>query len=623
MDVQPIENHGIIGDLHTAALVGMDGAIDFMCFPRFDSPSLFAALLDSGRGGRFQIAPATAGDFRPRQFYFPDTNMLLTRFLSEDGVAEISDFMPIHHLGHRHDLVRRVKVVRGEIPLRMVCAPRFDYGRAEHRVEQRQQEVVFASKGKDGTAVRLRASVPMRLQGGDAVAEFKLRAGQSECFILEQAQAGEPSPSARVHYASESFKETMNFWQRWVGRSRYRGRWREMVDRAALTLKLLTSQQFGSIVAAPTFGLPEEIGGGGNWDYRYTWIRDASFTLCALMRLGYTGEAAAFMGWIEDRCRSRTAAGPLQVVYGIDGRRRLPERELARWPGYQGSTPVRIGNAAYRQLQLDIYGELLDSVYIYDKYGEPISHDFWMDLVRLVDWVCRHWQQPDHSIWEARGGRRRYLYSQVLCWVAIDRAIRLASHRSFPAPLRRWQAVRDEIYWNVHRQFWDPKARAFVPYQGAKTLDASSLLLPLVKFISPSDPRWRSHLAAVERALVEDSLVHRNKTLAARKNGSAGREGTFSMCSFWYVECLARGGDLKQARFIFEKALGYANHLGLYSEELGLRGEHLGNFPQAFTHLALISAAFTPDRRLSGAIEDWSFEERRLQQIEAKPGAHH
>jgi len=601
MDAQPIENHGIIGDLHTAALVSMDGAIDFMCFPRFDSPTIFAALLDMEKGGYFQIAPAQPDCFRHKQVYFPDTNMLLTRFVSDDGVAEISDFMPIRHLGHAHDLVRRVKVVRGEMALRMVCAPRFDYGRARHGVEKRKKEVLFASKGKDRTTVRLRSTVPIRVREGDAVAEFKLGAGQSASFILEAVLEGEESPSRQADYTSESFKETMNFWLQWVGRSHYQGRWREMVSRAALTLKLLTSQPFGSIVAAPTFGLPEEIGGTRNWDYRYTWIRDASFTLYALMRLGYTAEAAAFMRWIEDRSRGRTPSGPLQVVYGIDGRARLPETELSHFAGYQRSGPVRIGNAASGQLQLDIYGELLDSVYIYDKYGEPLSYDFWMNLVRLVNWVCAHWRRPDDSIWEVRGGRREFLYSRVLCWVAVDRGIRLARRRSFPAPLDRWQRVRDRIYHEVYHQFWNPKLSAFVQHKGAQAVDASSLLMPLVKFISPTDPRWCSHLDTIESTLVEDSLVYRYNVLAGSQDGLPGKEGTFSMCSFWYVECLARAGDLKQARFIFEKALGFANHLGLYGEELGLRGEHLGNFPQAFTHLALISAACNLDRRLTAA----------------------
>jgi GH15 family glucan-1,4-alpha-glucosidase len=598
MDAQPIENHGVIGDLHTAALVGMDGSVDFMCFPRFDSPSVFAALLDPNRG-QFQIAPAQADDFRPKQLYFPDTNVLLTRFLSRDGVAEISDFMPIQQMGRCQGLVRRVKVVRGEITLRVLCAPRFDYGRASHTVEKRGNEVVFASQGKDRTALRLRPSIPLRIQGGDAVTEFTLRTEQTASFILETAAAGVDSPSVNASYTSESFKETMNYWLEWISRSQYRGRWREMVNRAALTLKLLTSEQFGSIVAAPTFGLPEEVGGTRNWDYRYTWIRDASFTLYALMRLGYTDEARAFMGWIEKRCQEEAAAGPLQVVYGIDGNHHLPETQLRGFAGYRGSRPVRVGNGAAQQLQLDIYGELLDSVYIYNKHGEPISYDFWMNLVRLVNWVCTHCQKPDDSIWEVRGGPRRFLYSRVLCWVAIDRALRIAANRSFPAPLERWRRVRDQLYKEVYHDFWDPKLHAFVQFKGAKTVDASSLLMPLVKFIGPTDPRWRSHLATVEKALVEDSLVYRYNVLAGSQDGLPGKEGTFSMCSFWYVECLARAEDLKQARFIFEKALGYANHLGLYSEELGLRGEQLGNFPQAFTHLALISAASNLDWRLT------------------------
>ncbi len=604
MQSQPIENHGIIGDLHTAALVGMDGSIDFMCFPRFDSLSIFAALLDPANGGYFQIAPAQPDGFRHKQLYFPDTNMLLTRFLSDGGVAEISDFMPIEHLGHCHDLVRRVKVVRGQIALRMVCAPRFDYGRAKHTVEKRPHETLFVSQGRDGTALRLRASVPVRIKDGDAVAEFTLRAGENASFILEEAREGMESPAAQPNYTTESFKETMNFWQRWVARSHYRGRWREMVNRSALTLKLLTSQQFGSLVAAPTFGLPEEAGGPRNWDYRYTWIRDASFTLYALMRLGYTEEAAAFMRWVEDRCREETPTGPLQIMYRLDGNRHLKETSLPHFTGYQNSVPVRIGNGAAGQLQLDIYGELLDSVSIYNQHCEPISYDFWMNLVRLVDWVCDHWQQPDEGIWEVRGGRRRFLYSRVLCWVAIDRGIRLALDRSFPAPLERWRRVRDKIYQVIYHKFWDEKLRAFVQYRGAKTVDASSLLMPMLKFISPKDPRWCSHMATVERALVEDSLVYRYNTLNSAQDGLTGREGTFSMCSFWYAECLARAGNLKQARFVLEKAFGYANHLGLYSEELGMRGEQLGNFPQAFTHLALVSAACNLDWQLSARKED-------------------
>jgi GH15 family glucan-1,4-alpha-glucosidase len=361
---------------------------------------------------------------------------------------------------------------------------------------------------------------------------------------------------------------------------------------------LLTSARYGSIVAAPTFGLPEHVGGERNWDYRYTWIRDASFTLYALLRLGYTTEATAFMRWIEERCGELNSDGSLQIMYGIDGRHNLEEIELTHLEGYRGSKPVRIGNGAFNQRQLDIYGELMDSVYLYNKYGQPIGYDLWKNLVRLIDWVCKNWHLPDEGIWEVRGGQREFLYSRLMCWVALDRGIRLALKRSFPAPLERWLRVRDAIYHEIMTSFWDKGQKAFVQYKGSQTLDASSLLMPLVKFVSPTDPRWLSTLAAIERELVDDSLVFRYKGDAAA-DGLKGEEGTFSMCSFWYVECLARAGDLDKSRFFFEKMLGYANHLGLYAEELGPRGEHLGNFPQAFTHLALISSAYYLDRELA------------------------
>ncbi len=599
MNYLPIENYGVIGDLNTVALVSTEGSIDFMCLPRFDSPTIFASLLDREKGGFFQIAPAS-GDFKRRQRYLPDTNILLTRFLGGDGVAAVSDFMPVQQLGRRQSLVRRVKVVRGEMRFRMVCAPKFDYGRAKHVVEKvSSNQIVFSPEKSSQPALRLSCGVAARVENGTASAEFKLRSGQSTAFVLENATAGEEPPPANPAYVSEAFKETMNYWLSWIGRSQYRGRWREMVNRSALTLKLLTSRPHGSIVAAPTFGLPENIGGERNWDYRYTWIRDASFTLNALMRLGYTQEAAAFIDWIEKRCRELRPGKPLQAMYRIDGSPELPEKILAHFEGYRRSRPVRIGNGACKQLQLDIYGELLDSVHIYDKHGGPISYDFWMNLTKLVEWVCRNWRRPDEGIWEVRGGRRQFLYSRVLCWVALDRGIQIALRRSFPAPLARWHRIRDEIYRDIYGHFWNPKLKAFVQYRGATTMDASALLMPLVNIISASDPRWRSTLAGIESALVEDSLVYRYRTPNAATDGLHGSEGTFSMCSFWYVECLARAGDLKQARFIFEKALGYANHLGLYAEQLGPCGEHLGNFPQALSHIALISAAWTLDQLLS------------------------
>ncbi len=607
MSYQPIENYGVIGNLETVALVGMDASIDFLCLPHFDSPSVFAALLDEHQGGHFQIAPVVADEFRRKQIYLPDTNILLTRFLAGEGVAEVSDFMPLEHLGHGSTVVRRVKAVRGEMRIRMVCAPRFDYARAHHTVQRRNGVVQFVSQGSDGVALRLRSTVPLRVEEGAATATFKLTQGETAAFVLETMQEGNDSRTADPNYVSDTFKETMNFWQGWVSRSQYRGRWREMVNRSAMALKLLTSHSYGSIVAAPTFGLPETIGGGRNWDYRYTWVRDASFTLYALLRIGYFDEAGAFIRWIEAQCQKATPAGPLQVMDGIDGRRTLKETVLSHLEGYRKSSPVRIGNAAYHQLQLDIYGEFLDSVYIYDRFAERISYDFWINLVHLVDWVCAHWRLPDKGIWEVRSGRQPFLYSRVLCWVAVDRAIRLAKKHSFPAPLERWQRVRDQIYRDVYEQFWDKRLRTFVQYRKAKVVDAACLLMPLIKIIGPTDPRWASTLHAIEKVLVADSLVYRYSLTEGARDGLIGSEGTFSMCSFWYVECLTRAGDLKQARLVFEKALSYANHLGLYAEQLGPCGEHLGNFPQALSHLALLSAACYLDRRLSRPGDSSSF----------------
>lgn len=598
MGYQPIENYGIVGDLHTVALVGMNGSIDFMSFPHFDSPTIFAGILDHRRGGKFSIAPFHEKG-RHKQMYLPDTNVLLTHFLYPEGVGELSDFMPVQEREHIHQLVRRIKTIRGKIRYRMFCDPRFDYGKATHRVTQKNGCISFISEGPDRTALRLRTRIPVSITNGGAVADFTLSAGDSVSFVLEEAQADTSSSSEDPKFVSRSFKETVNYWRNWTRRSTYRGRWREMVHRSALVLKLLTSKPHGSIVAAPTFGLPEELKGERNWDYRYTWIRDASFTLYALFRLGYTEEAADFMHWIEARCGELNPDGSLQVMYGIDGRHDLTEEILPHFEGYMKSSPVRIGNEAYKQLQLDIYGELIDSIYLYNKYGEPISYDLWKNLIHLTDWVCRNWRRKDEGIWEVRGGQKEFLYSRLMCWVAVDRAIRLATKRSFPAPLDRWYRVRDEIYYDIMENFYDTRMKAFLQYKGSKTLDASNLLMPLVKFVGPTDPRWLSTLKAIEESLVDDSLVFRYRVKDGSNDGLSGTEGTFNMCSFWYVECLSRSGDVPKARYIFEKLLSYANHLGLYSEELGPCGEHLGNFPQAFTHLALISSAYNLDLKLS------------------------
>jgi len=403
---QPIGNYAVIGDLNTVALVGLNGSIDFLCFPDFDSPTLFAALLDSERGGHFRISPQPR-DFKPKQLYLPDTNVLLTRFLSKEGVAEITDFMPTAATDKGKDLVRIVSCVRGAMEFSMECKPRFDYGRASHTVHQNSDtELLFTCEKGITQPLKLRSSVPMKISDGDATASFQLQTGELAIFILEYMTDGSTMEDKIEDFAERSLYETINYWKDWVGNSRYRGRWMEIVNRSALVLKLMTSRTYGSIVASPTFGLPEEIGGERNWDYRYTWIRDASFTVYTLLKLGYRKEARSFMSWVEKQCRDIGEAGNLSLMYGIDGRKELFEAELGHFEGYEGSRPVRIGNAAFRQVQLDIYGELLDAVYLYDRHAEAISYDFWSDISAQVDWVAKNWKGEDEGIWEVRGGKK-------------------------------------------------------------------------------------------------------------------------------------------------------------------------------------------------------------------------
>jgi GH15 family glucan-1,4-alpha-glucosidase len=598
MQYQPIENYGIIGDLNTIALVGLNGSIDFMCFPHFDSPSVFASLLDAEKGGKFQIVPAFT-EMKTKQLYLPDTNVLLTRFLSKEGVGEITDFMPVEELFEGNQLIRRVTTVRGKVHYKLTCQPRFNYARSAHTVEFRSDnEIIFISKGEDNTVLRLVSSIPLKVSNNDVIAEFTLSDNQIADFLLEHVDKDHPEERDFKRFISHSLFRTVNYWKDWVSQSAYKGRWLEVVNRSALVLKLLTSHKYGSIVAAPTFSLPESIGFERNWDYRYTWIRDASFTVYILTRLGYTKEAGAFMNWVEKLCRDIKGQNRLGIMYAIDGKRQLEEKILDYMDGYKGSKPVRIGNEAYGQLQLDIYGELMDSVYLFNKYGDPISYDFWKDLSKQIDWLSKNWDQSDDSIWEVRGGKRKFLYSRLMSWVALDRAIRMAGKRSFPLN-HDWVNERDKIYNSIFKDFWNEEKKAFMQYPGASTVDASSLLMPLVRFISPKDPKWLSTLSLIEKELVSDSLVYRYRPELAAPDGLVSHEGTFSMCTFWYVECLSKAGQLEKARFYFEKMLGYANHLGLFSEQLGFEGEHLGNFPQAFTHLGLISAAINLDKQLN------------------------
>ncbi|RDV15513.1 glycoside hydrolase family 15 protein [Pontibacter diazotrophicus] len=591
MAYQPIENYGVIGDLNTVALVGLNGSIDFMCFPDFDSPTIFASLLDEHKGGSFSIQP-TENNVKHRQLYLPDTNVLLTRFLSDRGIGEVTDFMPVEELYQGKELIRRVTCVHGDLDFRMHCGPRFNYARSTHVTEQlNTNEIIFLSEGPDSTLIRLKSTVPMHIENGDAIATFCLKTGEKADFVIEFIDHTTPPAIDMEEFVTQRLYDNINYWKDWVAQSSYKGRWLEVVNRSALVLKLLTSHKYGSIVAAPTFGLPEEIGGVRNWDYRYTWIRDASFTVYALLRLGHTKEAKAFVDWVDRQCDDVGSAGYLRLMYSLDGKKDLQEIELNHLEGYLGSRPVRIGNGAYDQIQLDIYGELLDSIYLYDKYVDRISFDLWNDLRQQVEWVCDNWHREDEGIWEVRGGKKHFLYSRMMCWVAIDRAMKIAANHSYPLP-PRWQEERDKIFFSIHNDFWDERLQSFVQYKGADTVDASVLLMPIIRFIGPKDPRWLSTLKRIEEELVSDALVFRYRIDEAF-DGLTGGEGTFSMCTFWYVECLAKSGQVDKARLYFEKMLGYANHLGLYAEQLGLKGEHLGNFPQAFTHLGLISAALS------------------------------
>jgi pentatricopeptide repeat protein len=557
-------------------------------------------MLGHGNGGAFRIGTDLEG-VRHKQLYLPDTNVLMTRFLSSEGVGEVTDFMAVAEMRHTHCVIRRAKAVRGPFTFKISCAPAFNYGQDPHRVEQRDGEILFTPGGVANPTLRLRTPVELAVVDGAAVGEVTLQSGDTADFVLEVVDEEVGDVSAEPGWVDRVFQHTVDFWRGWLGRSSYRGRWQEMVNRSALTLKLLTSEKTGGIAAAGTLGLPEMVGGERNWDYRFTWIRDASFTAAALVRLGFHGEARAFIRWVEDRYGEATEKGSLQIMYGIDGRHELTEHVLEHLEGYRTSSPVRIGNAAYNQLQLDIYGELLNMVNLFDELVEPVSYDFWTHLRASVDWSADNWRRTDEGIWEVRGGQREFLYSRLMSWVAVDRGIKIAERRSLPAPIVRWCDVRNEIHDEIYHGFWSEGRQAFVQSKGSSTLDAAALLMPMTGFIAPRDPRWTSTLEATEADLVDDSLVYRYLTEEAAADGLVGTEGTFCMCSYWFVECLARAGDLDKARLFFEKMHGYSNHLGLYAEEMDPAGSYLGNFPQAFTHLGLISAAMCLDDALTKA----------------------
>ena len=608
MDAYPlIADHGLVGDLQTTALVAGDGTVDWWCAPRFDSPSLFASLLDRERGGYCRLA--LAGDraeqeqVTVRQLYLPDTAVLVTRFMSPGGVGEVVDFMrpdESERPSDRHRLVRAIRAVRGNLRFSFECRPRFDYARAPHELVSLEQRSAVVHGPELDLAVQAAAPIELRPDGQDVCAEFTLEAGQVAAIALTAYGAGQPPPRpVTAAELREELADTRAFWLGWLRSSTYRGRWQQMVNRSAITLKLLTYAPTGAPIAAATMGLPEEIGGERNWDYRYTWVRDGALSVGALVDLGFVREAGAFRRWMRDRLEAGdTASGePLQIMYRIDGEPHLTEEVLGHLEGYRGSSPVRAGNAAADQIQLDIYGE---AAYAFAEAGEIGSVDGWRALTRLLDWFCDQWDRPDEGIWETRGGRRNFTYSRLMSWVAFDRGIKLAREHSRPADLVRWTKARDAVFDQVLERGFNTKRQAFVQHYDTDALDASLLLMPRVGFISPNDPAWLSTLDAMGEELVSDSLVYRYNPRSS-PDGLAGGEGTFNLCSFFYVEALAESGRLDEARYAFDKMLTYANHVGLFAEEIGPSGEQLGNFPQAFTHLSLITAALALDAKLDRA----------------------
>jgi GH15 family glucan-1,4-alpha-glucosidase len=606
-----ISDHGLIGDLQTAALVTTDGCVDWFCAPRFDSPSVFASLLDADNGGFCRIAP-DRDDYVSKQLYLPDSAVLVTRFMTPDGVGEVHDFMPIAgaKTTDRHKLVRNIKMVRGTMKFRIQIQPRFNYGRTPHKLDYSDCGLVFHTDDMNlsvqGIAPKGSSLKDLSLdiaQDGSGMQWTRiLREGEIGGVVLE-SNGGLPQRLITPEEAQALADETGRFWNNWLRRSSYHGRWREVVSRSAMTLKLMTYAPTGALVAAPTAGLPEQVGGERNWDYRYTWIRDASFSIYALLGLGYLDEAAQFMQWMRDRTTEQAGdgSGPLRIMYRVDGSSDLTEETLDHFEGWRGSKPVRIGNGAAGQLQLDIYGESMDAIELADARTGEMAYRGWMSIASITDWLCDHWDQPDEGIWETRGGRKNFTYGRFQSWVALDRAIRMAMRRGRPANLARWTAERDKIYKQIMERGWNPKVGAFTQHYDTEVLDSSLLMMPQMGFIAPRDPMWLSTLDAMDHELVSDSLVYRYNP-SASPDGLAGSEGTFSLCTFWYVDALARAGRIDDARLTMEKMFTYTNHLGQYSEEIDATGEQIGNFPQAFSHLALINAAINLDYQIDHGI---------------------
>ncbi|KAI9474553.1 glycoside hydrolase family 15 protein, partial [Coemansia mojavensis] len=637
----PIEQYGLIGNLHTAAMVGMDGSIDFMCWPEFDSPSVFCRLLDKNKGGHFAITP-THPAATSKQQYLPFSNVLSTKFLCEDGVGVVTDFMHRPRpksRSHSHMmpwLVRSVEVIRGEMTFDLECFPAFDYARTSHTLEISElshteglgqtsnladhaaqtavspmdlRYIVGCMGGGSCPLVKLTATDHPGGLGKGVTSQFKMLEGQRVFFVLP-AYMAKYDPPMSMKYAETLMEDTLLYWLGWIRSCTYFGRWLENVERSALILKLMTYEPTGAVVAAVTFSLPEAIGDSGrNWDYRFTWVRDSAFTMYAFMRLGLNKEAKHYMEFVRRLCREKNADGGLQIMYTLRGGREMPELVLSHLEGYRGCAPVRIGNGAADHLQLDIYGELLDAVYLYNKFSQPLSYDEWVDVRALVDYVCDNYNQPDMGIWEVRGRRQNFTYSKVQCWVAIDRGLRLVDKRDFPChDKERWRQTRDSLYEEIMERAWNNELEMFTQsYENSEMLDAAVLAMPLVFFCAGTDPRFvktmrRIMLPPHRGGLTANNLVFRYNAVET-DDGLSGEEGTFSLCTFWLAEALSRASKaditlLYKSQVIIDEMIMYGNHVGLFSEEIDKSGKHLGNFPQAFTHIALISAAYNVNRAL-------------------------
>ena len=605
-----ISDYGIIGNLRSVALVGKDGSIDWMCLPFIDSPSVFGALLDHKKGGRFSLSPV--GAFDSQAEYLPETNILRTIFRTRSGEMELTDFMPIPRGSRKrqeqqHELYRCVRITKGTVELGMVFDPRFNYAQAETSLTRSGRMLVVK-----GGNERMTLAVSQDVQEiiGQYTAQWTLSEGETLWFRLQYNT--EQSFICNTKIGERALQKTIDYWRSWLrkretGRSVQLSHYQKMVDRSALVLKLLQYEETGTIAAAATTSLPEEVGGIRNWDYRYTWVRDTSFTLQALFNLGHISETEGYLRWIE-RLISEHGAERLQIMYGLRGEEELPEQELRHLDGYKGSKPVRIGNSAARQKQLDIYGEIMDAALKLSDYVGKIDRDMWPFLQAICDHVVGHWREKDYGIWEVRKGPYHFVYSKVMCWVALDRGITIANRYGFPAPLKRWEETRETIKQEVLAKGFNEGKKAFVQHYDTDALDASSLLIPLVGFLSHRDPRVLSTTEAIRRDLSNDGLLYRYKA----QDGLDGNEGTFLLCSFWLINNLIALGELKDAEMYLNRMEGLSNHVGLFSEEYDVKtSAQLGNFPQAFTHIGYINSVIALSKAKGKTVKDKKEDQRR------------